>query len=37
MLHAPDFLGYQGAIDMAKDHGDTVRHGLELKKIGNEI
>src|SRR5271157_4427716 len=37
MLHAPDFLGYQGAIDMAKDHGDTVRQGLELKKIGNEI
>ena len=25
MLHAPDFLGYQGAIDMAQDHGDAVR------------
>ena len=37
MLHAPDFLGYQGAIEMAKDHGDIVRQGLELKKIGNEI
>ena len=37
MLHAPDFLGYQSAIDMAKDHGDVVREGLELKKIGNEI
>jgi sulfhydrogenase subunit alpha len=37
MLHAPDFLGYEGAIDMAKDHGDVVRQGLELKKIGNEI
>ncbi len=37
MLHAPDFLGYQGAIEMAKDHGDVVRQGLELKKIGNEI
>jgi sulfhydrogenase subunit alpha len=37
MLHAPDFLGYDGAIDMAKDHGDVVRDGLELKKIGNEI
>jgi coenzyme F420-reducing hydrogenase alpha subunit len=37
MLHAPDFLGYQGAIEMAKDHGDVVRQGLELKKAGNEI
>jgi coenzyme F420-reducing hydrogenase alpha subunit len=37
MLHAPDFLGYDGAIDMAKDHGDVVRQGLELKKVGNEI
>ena len=37
MLHAPDFLGYQSAIEMAKDHGDIVRQGLELKKIGNEI
>ena len=37
MLHAPDFLGYQGAIEMAKDHGDIVRQGLELKKVGNEI
>ncbi len=37
MLHAPDFLGYQGAVEMAKDHGDVVRQGLELKKIGNEI
>ena len=37
MLHAPDFLGYQGAIEMAKDHGHVVRQGLELKKAGNEI
>jgi coenzyme F420-reducing hydrogenase alpha subunit len=37
MLHAPDFLGYPGAVEMAKDHGDLVRQGLELKKIGNEI
>jgi sulfhydrogenase subunit alpha len=37
MLHAPDFLGYQGAIDMAQDHGDIVRQGLEMKKVGNEI
>jgi len=37
MLHAPDFLGYQGAIDMAREHGDAVRRGLALKKAGNEI
>jgi coenzyme F420-reducing hydrogenase alpha subunit len=34
MLHAPDFLGYDGAIDMARDHADTVRRGLGLKKAG---
>jgi coenzyme F420-reducing hydrogenase alpha subunit len=37
MLHAPDFLGYAGAVDMARDHGDIVRRGLALKKVGNEI
>jgi coenzyme F420-reducing hydrogenase alpha subunit len=37
MLHAPDFLGYAGAIDMARDHDDVVRRGLALKKAGNEI
>jgi sulfhydrogenase subunit alpha len=37
MLHAPDFLGYDGAIDMARDHGDAVRRGLALKKAGNDL
>jgi sulfhydrogenase subunit alpha len=37
MLHAPDFLGYQDAIQMAKDHGDLVKQALELKKAGNDI
>ncbi len=37
MLHAPDFLGYQGAIDMARDHRAAVERGLQLKKIGNDI
>jgi coenzyme F420-reducing hydrogenase alpha subunit len=37
MLHAPDFLGYEDAIQMAKDHGDVVQRGLKLKKIGNDI
>jgi coenzyme F420-reducing hydrogenase alpha subunit len=37
MLHAPDFLGYQDAIQMAKDYPKEVRRALELKKIGNEL
>src|SRR3989338_9650994 len=37
MLHAPDFLGYQDAIEMAKDHPGVVRDALRLKKIGNDI
>jgi coenzyme F420-reducing hydrogenase alpha subunit len=37
MLHAPDFLGYADAIQMAKDHPDAVKRGLRLKKTGNEI
>ena len=37
MLHAPDFLGFPDAIQMARKHGDAVRNGLALKKIGNEI
>jgi coenzyme F420-reducing hydrogenase alpha subunit len=37
MLHAPDFLGYEDAIQMAKDHPEVVKQGLRLKKIGNAI
>jgi coenzyme F420-reducing hydrogenase alpha subunit len=37
MLHAPDFLGYQDAIQMAQDYPDTVKMGLQLKKVGNDI
>lgn len=37
MLHAPDFLGYAGAIEMAKDHADIVQRGLQIKKAGNAI
>ncbi|MFA9563329.1 MAG: nickel-dependent hydrogenase large subunit, partial [Acidimicrobiales bacterium] len=36
-LHAPDFLGYDSAVDMAVDHRAVVERGLEVKKIGNEI
>jgi sulfhydrogenase subunit alpha len=37
MLHAPDFLGFPDAIQMAHDYGDAVRKGLALKKTGNEL
>jgi coenzyme F420-reducing hydrogenase alpha subunit len=37
MLHAPDFLGYAGAIEMARDHAAIVQRGLRLKKAGNDI
>ena len=37
MLHAPDFLGYADAIQMARDHQAVVEQGLRLKKIGNRI
>jgi sulfhydrogenase subunit alpha len=37
MLHAPDFLGYQDAIQMAKDYPKEVQRALELKKIGNGL
>jgi sulfhydrogenase subunit alpha len=37
MLHAPDFLGYPDAIQMARDYPDLVKRGLELKKTGNAI
>jgi coenzyme F420-reducing hydrogenase alpha subunit len=37
MLHAPDFLGYQDAIAMARDHREVVERALRLKKIGNRI
>jgi len=37
MLHAPDFLGYPGAIEMARDHAEVVQQGLEMKKAGNAL
>lgn len=37
MLHAPDFLGFQDAIQLAQDYPDIVQRGFELKKLGNEI
>jgi coenzyme F420-reducing hydrogenase alpha subunit len=37
MLHAPDFLGYDGAVELARDAPEAVQRGLALKKTGNEV
>jgi coenzyme F420-reducing hydrogenase alpha subunit len=37
MLHAPDFLGYTSAIEMARDHREIVEQGLQMKKTGNAV
>ncbi|HEY2541424.1 MAG TPA: Ni/Fe hydrogenase subunit alpha [Gaiellaceae bacterium] len=37
MLHAPDFLGYAGAVELARDAPQAVERGLALKKTGNEL
>ena len=37
LLHAPDFLGYPGVVEMARDHRAVVERGLALKKAGNAI
>jgi coenzyme F420-reducing hydrogenase alpha subunit len=37
MLHAPDFLGYDGAVELAQDEPAAVERGLALKKTGNEV
>ncbi|MGZ5434340.1 MAG: Ni/Fe hydrogenase subunit alpha, partial [Thermoanaerobaculia bacterium] len=37
MLHAPDFLGYPDVLQMARDHPETVKKALALKKAGNDI
>jgi sulfhydrogenase subunit alpha len=37
MLHAPDFLGYDGAVELARDAPRIVERGLALKKTGNEL
>ena len=37
MLHAPDFLGYDSAIELARDNPELVAKALELKRNGNEL
>jgi coenzyme F420-reducing hydrogenase alpha subunit len=36
-LHLPDFLGYDSAIDLARDNPRLVEKALELKKTGNTV
>ena len=37
MLHAPDFLGYDSAVELARDHPELVAQALDLKKAGNRV
>ena len=37
MLHAPDFLGYDSALSLARDQPELVTQALELKKTGNQL
>jgi sulfhydrogenase subunit alpha len=37
MLHAPDFLGYPGAVELARDHREIVERGLSLRRVANSI
>jgi sulfhydrogenase subunit alpha len=37
MLHAPDFLGCDNVLQIARDNPKIVQRGLRLKKIGNDL
>ncbi|MFR9800355.1 Ni/Fe hydrogenase subunit alpha [Streptomyces sp. MS06] len=37
LLHAPDFLGRDGAIELARTHRAEVERGLRLKRAGNAV
>jgi sulfhydrogenase subunit alpha len=37
LLHAPDFLGYDSAIELARDQRQLVEQGLALKRTGNRL
>jgi len=37
LLHAPDYLGYPSALELARDHREVVERGLRLKQLGNRI
>ncbi len=37
LLHAPDFLGYDSGIHLAREHPDILGRGLRIKKAGNRL
>jgi sulfhydrogenase subunit alpha len=37
LLHAPDFLGYAGFVEMAGENPQLAEQGLKLKKAGNTL
>jgi sulfhydrogenase subunit alpha len=37
LLHAPDFLGYASAVELAQEHRELVERALHMKKTGNEV
>lgn len=37
MLAAPDFLGVNSIIEMARDNDEAVRRGLRLQALGNDL
>jgi coenzyme F420-reducing hydrogenase alpha subunit len=37
LLHAPDFLGYPGFVEMAGEHPELAEQGLAMKKAGNAL
>ena len=37
LLHLPDFLGYDSAIELAGHDRDMVERGLELRRVGRDL
>lgn len=37
LLHLPDFLGFESAISMARDHAPLIRRALRIKRLGNDL
>jgi len=37
MLNLPDFLGFDGALEMAQAHPERVERGLQIRKLGNQL
>jgi len=37
LLAAPDFLGFQNVIELARDHPEAVRRGLAMQALGNDL